>query len=303
MVDPKQFWSLDEQISSLPGLSEDQLRDCGNRFGVTWPEAFARLYSTQNGGGIRDEYLSLFPLPVAGDEYSPVVSIEQIAAEDQSVARFVHDELGAPQLVLLIAGEGSFFHALDFNVNGPDGEPRVVVLEFDDGMCREVSSSFHEFVDDLARSESLPAVDLKAVKHLPLLAHVRVDRQYEDGACERIDQHVCDAATAFVLFIERNGTDGHELQRIELPKPLNPDYCVISEEEDEPQFVLALEPENDEDAPCICSRETSDGRWKNETTRGLIAEVEIEATDKFQLRALRNRLLGDVAESLDDDDN
>jgi SMI1 / KNR4 family (SUKH-1) len=298
MADPQQFWSRDDEDSAAAsGLSREQLRECGARFGVRFPDSYVELFAVQNGGQVRDEDLYLFPLPTSETpaDFGIVSTVEQIIQDDEFARELVEDELGDPQLVLLIAGDdGHTYHALDFNVNGPQGEPRVVWLNFECTDCDEVSQSFAGLVEELTRADDTCAVDMREILRLQVIAHVTIDYEYEDGEREHVDQHLCDAGDALVLFVDENGPDGHELSRVEITRPLNADACVITSRRPKPNqtFMLMLEPEDDEEILWTTSRETGDGRWKNSTTRGVPIYAEFESTDKSRLQELRLQLLG-----------
>lgn len=296
MADPHQFWSPDEDVAS-PGLSREQIHDCGVRFGVRFPDSFAELYSAQNGGCVRDEDLTLFPLPTSEETggFGVIATVERIAEEDEFAREMVEEELGNPRLVLLFAGDdGHTYHALDFNANGPEGEPRVLWLDFECSEWDEVSLSFGELVEDLTRSDDECAVDMQEIERLTVIAHETIEHEYENGIRERVEQHLCDAGNTLVLFASSNGLEGQEFSRVEITKPLDADACVISPMRPKPNqtFMLMLQPDEDEGILWTSSRKTSDGRWKNGTSRGVPVYAEVESKEKSRLKELRTRILG-----------
>ena len=296
MADPHQFWSPDNDVAS-PGLSAEQIRDCSTRLGVRLPDSFAELYSVRNGGSVRDENLTLFPLPTSDDvgEFGVIATVEYIAEEDEFAREMVVEELGNPQFILLFAGDdGHTYHALDFNVHGPDGEPRVLWLDFECSEWDEISPSFGELVEDLTRSDDECAIDMHEIERLTVIAHETIDHEYENGIREQVEQHLCDAANTLVLFVSSNGPEGQEFSRVEITKPLDVDACVISPMRPKPNqtFMLMLQPEEDEGILWTSSRKTSEGRWKNGTSRGVPVYAEIESTEKARLKELRTRILG-----------
>lgn len=302
MTDPLQFWSPDDESQGGSQLSEQAIQDAATRLGVSFPDAFARLYSAQNGGRVRDEDLTLFPLPTSkGTGGFGVVDSARFIAEDDEFAReLVLEELGDPQLVVLIAGDdGHTYHALDFNPNGPQGEPRVVWLDFECSEWSEVSPTFSQFVEELMQSDDECAVDLGEIKRLRLVAHETIDYEYENGMRDRVDQHLCDAGNALILFVDNDSPDGLELSRVEIARPLDADSCIISplRPAPHPTWMLMLHSEVEDGILWTSSRRTGDGRWKNGTCQGTPIYASFESSDKSRLKDLRTKLLGgDISE-------
>lgn len=297
MIDPQRFWSRDDDAPAGAGLSRTQIQDCASRFGVRFPDTYVELLTVRNGGGVRDEDLELLPLPsvVAPGDFGVVATAENIAGEDEFARDLIEDELGEARLVLLIAGDdGHTYHALDFNANGPFGEPRVVWLDFECGDCSEVSPSFAAFVKRLMRSDDDCAVDLREIERLDVVARETIDYSHLGGP--RIEQHLCDAGDALVLFLDSNGPQGHELSRVEVPRPVNADACVIMPVGPKPDqtFMLMLQPQEDDAILWTTSRETADGRWKNERSRGVPIYSHFQSAQRSRLEELRTDLLGGV---------
>jgi len=252
---------------------------------VKFPKLLAEVFQIQNGGMVSD-----------ADVYINVLNgIEPIDADDD----IYEDEFEDPRLVFDFAhdgGEGRYL--LDYNARGPKQEP-AVYLEFRDcGELDKTAESVDELFREMLESSEGPEVDWSETERLTVVAREQLDLTEHYGLQARLDQVLCRDARALILFAHRRGRDEETLTRTVLPEPLSTEVglgaCSIRPlQPDRPSiWTLQLQPRKSDGIVQVQSTRTSNGRWKNRTTRSVPIYDSIWSYDRNRLKELRVKLLG-----------
>lgn len=146
------FWAPGQSQSPV---TEDQVRQCEAEFGVTFPRALLQVLQVHNGGSVRGAYsLEILPL-VTSKRAERIRPLTEFAAAgeylDDEALESIAEEIGDPRLLLVLAFDGAYGFALNFNANGPQGEPTVHMIDlggnFMFGESRQIAATFQEVVD------------------------------------------------------------------------------------------------------------------------------------------------------------
>jgi hypothetical protein len=217
----------------------------------------------------------------------------EILVEDQ--LDWVREDYGDPALVLPLWTDGHVVYALNFNRNGPCGEPSVIYIDFEGWSNKEAADSFDAWLDSLLPGEAKPLVQWDNAQYYELIAREKVQCDTPDGpGGENLDQQLCQARDQLVLFTRTTSAQGERLEMVTLPKDIDPDWATIAPFRPEPcrTFALHLQPRDLDDIEWATSRRGSDGKWKNERSRGVPIYCQFESKDQAKLEKLRARLLG-----------
>lgn len=145
---------------SLAAVTDTQILESEAEFGLTLPRSFVQVLQVQNGGPIRGSYgLDMLPLESSRrrDRIRPV---SELAARgeyiDEDALESISEEIGDPRWLLAFAFDGSYCYVLNYNANGPHGEPTVDTLDlggnFMFGGSQQVARTFQELVDKIQGS-------------------------------------------------------------------------------------------------------------------------------------------------------
>ncbi len=163
----EQFWKVKEHS----GASISQLQLWQDRYGLTLPNTFIKLYLVQNGGRVDatledDEYLFDFAYRFDGDAHECMAPLsENMTWQDyQAFMRgeeIAEDEieesgeivLGDDERMVPFAGDGHWFLCLDWNTRQPDDEPLVTYIDTECGSGGKIllADSFDAYLGRLQR--------------------------------------------------------------------------------------------------------------------------------------------------------
>lgn len=147
-----EFWqplSKQEQ-ESRPKVTPKLVEARKSALGIRFPETLLKIFRKQNGGRLTyPEFLvggKTYHLP----DIPPLVGnwrIESLAEEYPDHAEAIKDDLGNPELIFPMFGDGQWFIALDYRDTDPDGEPSILYLDIERGVRMEtIAGSFDEFL-------------------------------------------------------------------------------------------------------------------------------------------------------------
>ena len=155
---PQDFWDADSTHGVLDPLTEDKVRSAEQLLGVTLPSALVELLGLQNGGKVASPYRSCptdQPTSWARD-HVPFESCHGIGDGSQSITEspYFNDEWGQPAELVLLAGEGHWWVALDYRDRA---EPSVVWFDNEVGQDITLAPTFEHFLAKLAPTPPIDA--------------------------------------------------------------------------------------------------------------------------------------------------
>lgn len=187
MPEPTDFWEAapaDPEID-LPPLTDAVLAAFERRTGLRLPAELVALLRQRNGGRLacpefrlaKDEVITCDELMgIGGTESWNAISTLAgfLAGRGEDVADW-RGVVADPARVLLLAGDGHWFYALDYGAAHSTRAPAVVHLELECGPRRRVvAPSFPAFLGMAYAGDAGPAIDWETPPG-PLLAEDRVD--------------------------------------------------------------------------------------------------------------------------------
>jgi hypothetical protein len=140
---------------SRPPVTDNQVRQCEMEFGVTFPRALVQVLQVHNGGSVRGAYsFALLPLETSKREQRirPLTELAAAGAYiDDDALESISEEIGDPRLILALGFDGAYCFAMNFNANGPHGEPTMHMVDlggnFMFGESQQIAATFQEVVD------------------------------------------------------------------------------------------------------------------------------------------------------------
>ncbi|MFF4811214.1 SMI1/KNR4 family protein [Micromonospora chersina] len=152
------FWS-DSPHGRQPPLTHQAVRDAEGTLGVKLPAALLDLLWIQNGGVVADEW-SAYPTtePTSwADDHLPFESVMGIGPTEAKLSLldtpYLVREWDLPAHIVLLAGDGHTWIALDYRTSGPQGEPSVTWFDADMQTELSLAPNFRSFVEGLMRIE------------------------------------------------------------------------------------------------------------------------------------------------------
>jgi hypothetical protein len=275
-----------------PGVTADQVAAWEHERGVRLPDLLRQALGRQDGGYVR------------GTRFR-ILALAEIACPDQEFwhyACYQEEEVPDQRLVLRFAWDdesgGSLY--LNYNAQGPEAEPGVLVHHNDPGDLRRCAKSVSKFFARMLDTSESPQLDWSETASLEVIARETVDlsRQHGDGAT--FEQLLGRQAGVLVLYTREGTPEGETLTRTTLPEPLENDgafagSCRLHRTGFVRTYALQLQPQQTDGIVEVQSKRTRDGRWKNTTSRGAPYCVLFESTDRDRVETLRRRLFPDEA--------
>ncbi|MFF4330701.1 SMI1/KNR4 family protein [Streptomyces sp. NPDC048387] len=153
------FWG-DGGYSVQPPLTDEMVREAERLLGVTLPSALLDLLRVQNGGDVAADH-DAFPTsrPTSwSEDHVPFDGLMGIGRCDGTTSLldtpYLVEEWGLPAPLVLLAGDGHCWIALDYRTCGRDGEPSVTWFETDLDTELVLAADFRSFVEGLTASSS-----------------------------------------------------------------------------------------------------------------------------------------------------
>ena len=286
MVDPEQLWAHGGAKTSRSGVGEGRLSDWEVRQGVRLPAILRLGYAKQDGGRVRHTDIELHPL-------------DEIRRADKDFWRFeeIAPEQARDQSLVFVLGEGASLggeYLLNFNANGPGGEPSLYVF-FNDGTgATLVGKNVEDYLREQLVVGSTPGIDWEAsIESIEVLAREDFDLGFPGGG--RVEQVLGRRDGGLVLLVRQLYRKKYEITSTFLPLPLNPTMATITPKRPAPKstFALTLYPTEADEILHEGAKQLKDGRWKNTTMEGVPVYVDFEAAAKAPLERLRVLLFGD----------
>jgi hypothetical protein len=273
-----------------PGVTPEQVAAWEGAHGVRLPDVLRQALSRQDGGYVRDTQFRILPLA-------------EIRCPDEEFwhfASYKEEEVADRRLVLLFAWNDEFSgsYYLNYNAQGPDGEPSVLVHHHDPGDLDRCAKSVSKFLTRMLDTADTPQVDWSETASLEILARETIDLSRLDAAGAAFEQVLGRQGGALVLFTRERTSEGERLTRTTLPEPLENDGAFAGSWRPHRSgpvrtYALQLQPRETDGMVAIESKQTKDGRWKNATSRGVPIYVMFESTDRDRIEALRQVLFSD----------
>lgn len=147
------FWSGGTYGMQRP-LADEMVREAEQTLGVTLPSSLLVLLRVQNGGGVAAEW-NAFPTtqaPTWSADHVPfdaVMGIGPDECESLLDTPYLVEEWGLPSPIVLLAGDGHCWTALDYRMCGRHGEPSVTWFDTELESELALASDFRTFVEGL----------------------------------------------------------------------------------------------------------------------------------------------------------
>jgi hypothetical protein len=277
--------TVDSMLHPGPGLTAEQIAEWESEHGVRLPVILREAFARQNGGFVYDTHLRILPL-------------EEIAKPDEEFwnwASYEEEEIPVRNLVFRFAEDqevdGELF--LNFNIEGPQGEPAVMTYHSDPGDINRQAKSVTKFLTRKLETFEAPAIDWSETERLEIVARETVDRSELHSAPAQLEQVLARQDGSLVLFTREHSPGGETLTRTTLPEPLSKDMARIDRHP--ATYALMLYPEESDGIVQLESKQMRSGRWKNRTMKGAPVYVEFESDERSRVEALRKTLHGDKA--------
>jgi hypothetical protein len=152
------FWDAGNDAGAGPPLTGELVAAAQRELGVTLPADLLRLLRLRNGGVVAAAW-DAFAMPgrpddwVAVDELFGIVPGGGLSLLDTA---YLVREWGLPSPVVLLAGDGHTWVALDYRGCGPDRDPPVVWFDADEQREVLLAADFRAFVEGLTASAGWP---------------------------------------------------------------------------------------------------------------------------------------------------
>jgi SMI1/KNR4 family protein SUKH-1 len=305
MIDFDQFWADADEYRAhaeeygipyqepLPGVSAAEIQRWEKTQGVSLPQALREALSRQNGGRVRYSEVRVLPL----DEIQP-------AADDLwEYACYNEDEIPDRGLVFEFAQEEAFGgrYFLNFNAQGPQGEPSVYLYHSDPGDLDRQAKRLMRFFERMLDVSEKPQVDWSETEQpgVKILARETIDVSSVYGPGGTSEQVLVQTNDALILYTRRMSQEEQSLSKLTLPLPLDPNWAQVRTLRPAPisTHCLHMQPSESDGIVSIDSTRASDGKWKDSTTHGAPIYGYFESTDRNRLMELRKQLFGDQAAS------
>jgi hypothetical protein len=148
------FWS-DSTNGRQPPLSHEAVQEAEDVLGVKLPAALLELLWIQNGGVVADEWSS-YPTGETTSwaaDHVPFETLMGIGPDETTLSLldtpYLVQEWDLPTPIVLLAGDGHSWIALDYRTCGPHGEPSVTWLDADRQTELPLAADFRSFVEGL----------------------------------------------------------------------------------------------------------------------------------------------------------
>ena len=280
--------SLVPGMTAAPGVTGDEIAGWEGEHGVPLPQVLRDALSRQNGGFVRDSEFRVLPLSEIerpDDEFWEWASYEEQDVPDRSLLfRFAEDEFGGTYLFCCPAGA--------------QDQPSVFSHYHDSGGdLNRCSKSITRFFERMLATSETPAVDWSETENLEVIARERIDLSPIHGGPAEKEQVLARHGETIVLFVHERSPAREQYARTALPEPLSRHLAMLQPCRPAPivTYSLVLQPENIEAIESVESERTSDGQWKNSSSRGTPICVLFESADRGRLEALRRALFGKQA--------
>ena len=293
MIDLDRFWmdeggdriDVDENEEGR-GATPDELAEWEEKHGARLPGLLRKALAIRNGGRLRDVPIDVLPL----DRIKPV-------DEDFSEHADVEEEVEDWGLVFAFAehAEVDLGFLLDYNANGPQGEPSVATYTHGDIEIEPAADSFAEFMAAHVETDEAPAVDWNETVDAPdVLDREVVDVANWGGGPLRLEQVLVRRGGGLIFYTRQTDAATEELSRTTLPGPIVAGLASINAYRPPPDATLALHLQSEEldGIVYIASSRSGDGGWRNSETHGAPCYVAFESADRGRLETLRSTVLG-----------
>jgi len=293
MIDLDRFWMDDERAEEDRehglGATPEELADWQARFGVVLPRLLREVLARKDGGSLRDAPIDILPLgkikPVGEDFWEQASFDGEIEDRDLVFEFAQHAEVDLGFL-------------LDFNADGPEGEPRILFYTHGDFDVELAADSFDEFLEAEVGTEETPAVDWdETTDDADLLGRELVETSNWDGAQSSLEQVLIRRGDGLVLYTRLREADAEVLTKTALPGPIVASLATINayRPPPNPSFALHLQSQEFEGIVYLASSKAGGSGWKNTETHGTPIYVAFESADRGRLEALRAAVLGPAA--------
>jgi hypothetical protein len=286
------YTELAPGMSPGAGITADRAAEWEGTHGVVLPVVLRQALAVQDGGYMRDTHFRILPLDeidIPDDEFWEYASYEEGEIADRKlIFHFAWDE----------EVSGSYY--LNYNAQGPEKEPSVYVHHHDPGDLDRCAKSVTRFFERMLDASEQPAVQWSEAQTLAIIAQESLDLSALYGGNYSLEQILARQGENLVFFTHVRDPNGEHFVRTTLPLPLEDGAAMglVSIRPHRPgpggTYSLYLQPRAVavEGIVEVRSQKTSDGRWKNSTTRGAPICVMFESRDRSRLESLQEQLLG-----------
>ncbi|APW61872.1 SMI1/KNR4 family protein [Paludisphaera borealis] len=285
MIDLEGFWKDDDGAGATP----DELADWERNHAVVLPRLLREALAIRDGGALRDAPIDI----------SPLGAIKQVGPDFWEHASVEH-EVENRGLVFEFGRhtEGELGLLLDYNANGPEGEPSVASYTLGDLEVDHVADSLDEFIAAQIETDDAPVVDWDETVDAPdVLGREVVETSTWDGEQSSLEQVLIRRDVGLILYTRQRDSESEILSKTTLPGPIVAPLATIHSYRPPPDatFALHLQSEEFDGIVYLASSKVGESGWKNSVTHGAPIYVAFESADRGRLEALRSAVLGPAA--------
>ncbi len=278
------IWDGLETSKKNPGAAEKTITAWESKAGVKLPQFLREAIRAQNGGKVRYSSLMLFPLK----------SIVRKEGQFWEFAFCEDKEFEEKSLIFAFgeseAGEPTYF--LNFNANGPTGEPSIYHYFGDPGEFVLEKGDFEEFIATQMAVSDTPDVSLEEADKLNLVLHREtILRHLEDGSEWRVETVVGQRDGQLWIYKDERIGDKITVEKTGLAKPFDPEAIIDTSPFSPPVHTLRIDSRKEDASVEARSERFPDGKWKNFHASGVLCGF-VESADKNHLIQLRAKILG-----------
>lgn len=155
------FWRTDAKHGGLAPLTNDIVAEAERSLGNILPADLLRLLRIQNGGAIAADWDACPAEPnFYAETHVPFDALFGIGPADQATTitmldtAYLIQEWELPTSIVLLAGEGHYWVALDYRICGPTGDPSIVWIDNERNDELQLAPTFRTFIERLTASAS-----------------------------------------------------------------------------------------------------------------------------------------------------
>jgi len=292
MFTPEEIWEPNSSFAEA--VTEKEISAAESNLGVKLPSLLKSMLLHSNGGQILDEDVMILPI---GHPYAGIRNLVSVLEDDEELIEEVESFDWNPSQIIVFstAEDGHTMTALNYCELSESGEPLLLWIDTECCTVEQMEFTFEDFISELVTVEPNPIIEFGNLVEGTLIAEEDFEVEVH-GTTLTVRQKIHETPQAVFIDAHEVSTDGEQLSRCRIEKPIKTDDCTINHYRPEPTLTyhLTLSPEKqfeDESITWWVSRRSGDG-WKNQTTEGAPVYALVESPLRDRLVTIREQVLG-----------